>query len=127
LRLSYVGVKRVRSVVACQVERIFAQGLKPTFISRQIRAVGDESPTYQPCPFKTVSKWCAAAKESELRSAGVFCCETHGHGVERERTQEIAAHALLDLNEGASGVVDPFDGEALGETRELGGNVDVAD
>src|SRR5580704_2060897 len=39
----------------------------------------------------------------------LFRCEAHGHGIERERTQKIAAHALFYLNEGASGVVDPFD------------------
>jgi len=37
--------------------------------------------------------------------------EADGHGVEREGAKEVAAHALLDLNEGAGCRVDPVNGE----------------
>jgi hypothetical protein len=47
---------------------------------------------------------------------GTVCRQSHGHGVERERTQQVAAHALFDLDEGAGGGVDPVDGEAVRQT-----------
>ncbi len=53
--------------------------------------------------------------------------EADGHGVEGEGAEEVAAHALFDLDEGAGGAVDPVDGEALGEAVEFGGEVEVAD
>ena len=37
--------------------------------------------------------------------------EADGHGVKRKGAEEVAAHALLDLNEGAGRGVDPVDGE----------------
>ena len=50
-----------------------------------------------------------------------------GHRVERERAQQIAAHALFDLDEGARGAVDPLHGQAFGQALEIGGEIDVAD
>jgi hypothetical protein len=50
-----------------------------------------------------------------------------GHGVERERAEEVAAHAGLDLDEGAGGGVDPVDGEAFARGGEFGFEIDVAD
>ena len=50
-----------------------------------------------------------------------------GHGIEGEGAEEVAAHALLHLDEGAGGSIDPVDGEALGEAVKVGGEIEVAD
>ena len=53
--------------------------------------------------------------------------EGDGHGVDGEGAEQVAAHALLHLNEGAGGIVNPIDRQVLGHAAELGGEVDVAD
>ena len=55
----------------------------------------------------------------------LFEIEGHGHGVERERPQQVAAHAGFHLDQGAGSVVDPLDAHALGEAGELGFNIDI--
>ena len=58
---------------------------------------------------------------------GSVSVEADGHGVEREGAEEVAAHALLDLDESAGGRVDPVHIQVLGEAVEFRGEVDVAD
>lgn len=53
--------------------------------------------------------------------------EGYGHGIKRQRAEQVAAHALLDLDEGAGGAVDPVDGEAFREAGEFGVQIEVAD
>ena len=53
--------------------------------------------------------------------------EAGDHGVEGKRAEEVAAHALLHLDEGAGGGVDPVYAETLSEPAEFGFEVDVAD
>ena len=45
---------------------------------------------------------------------GSVAVEAYGHGIEREGAEEVAAHALLDLDEGAGGTVDPIHIQVLG-------------
>ena len=53
--------------------------------------------------------------------------QADGHRVERQGAEEVAAHALLDLGEGAGGGIDPVDGQILRQAVEFGGEVEVAD
>jgi len=64
---------------------------------------------------------------SELCGTELLAIEGDGHGVEREGTQQVAAHAGFGLNEGAGGVVDPLDAYALREAGKFGFDVQVAD
>ena len=50
-----------------------------------------------------------------------------GVGVEGEGAQEVAAHSALDLVETAGGLLDPLEGEGLGEAFEFGAEVGVAE
>jgi hypothetical protein len=53
--------------------------------------------------------------------------EADGHGVQGERAEQVAAHALLHLDEGAGGSIDPVHGQALGQALQIGGQIEVAD
>lgn len=68
-----------------------------------------------------IAKW-------EVRD-GLISFKGSGHGIERKGTEEVAAHAGLDLYEGAGGGVNPVDGKGrfAGEPGEFGFEVKVAD
>ena len=60
-------------------------------------------------------------------SAGSFCCQLSGEGVEGEVAKEIAAHTALDLVEAAGGGFDPLETEDGIEAVEFWAEVGVAD
>ena len=55
--------------------------------------------------------------DSEQRLEGAVCRQAHGHGVERERAQQVAAHALLHLDEGAGGFAERLKTQLEGSGR----------
>src|SRR5437879_10061461 len=61
-----------------------------------------------------------------LEEAAVSVGHLGGEGVEREVAQEVAAHAGVDLDEAAAGLLDPGEGDGGGEAFEFGAQVGVA-
>src|ERR1035437_2003684 len=59
-----------------------------------------------------------------LRSGGGG--ELGGEGVERERTEQVAADARGHLVDGGAGALNPSEGQSLSEAVELGTQVNVA-
>ena len=57
-----------------------------------------------------------------MRRRSVACGgDSDGHGVERERAQQVAAHALFDLHQRAGSTVDPVNCETFSQARQLAG------
>ena len=52
--------------------------------------------------------------------------EGGGEGVERERAEQVATQAGVDLVEGVAGALDPGEGQRGGQAAELGAEIDVA-
>src|ERR1035441_1394174 len=68
-----------------------------------------------------------ALPSHDLVDSVLIAIEAGGHGVEGERAEQVAAHALLHLDEGAGGRGDPVDAEALSQAGEFAFEVDIAD